>query len=221
MVRELTPPLISFLVRCLAATCRFRLDDRCGMASGKITRPVIWTFWHNRILGVTLAKDRYCHRRAGSALSSPSKDGAIVAGVMARFGIGSVRGSSSRRGAGAIRELVRVIEGGGDVAMTPDGPRGPVCRLAPGVIKLAQVTGAPVMPVFVSYSRAWRLKTWDRFYIPKPFSTIEVRFDPLYEVVGGVAASDGDGLEGERLRLERYLGEGGIPVDDGGCPEVI
>jgi len=210
-VRELIPPLISFLVRCLAATCRLRVEDRCGITSGRITHPVIWTFWHNRIIGVTLAKARDCRHRSGAALSSPSKDGAIVAGVMARFGIGSVRGSSSRRGAGAVRELVKVIEDGGDVAMTPDGPRGPVYRLAPGVIKLAQVTGAPVMPVFVRYSRAWKLKTWDGFRIPKPFSTIEVCFDTLYEVVGGIAATEGDGLEGERLRLERYLGEGEAP----------
>ncbi len=202
------PYAIEAVVRLLAVTLRFRIEDQSGMIAGTIERPVIWCFWHNRILGVTLAKDRFCPKRSGSVLSSPSKDGAILAGVMARFSIGSVRGSSSRRGATAVRELVGVIAAGGDVAITPDGPRGPCYRLAPGVIKLAQVTGAPVQPIYVTYSNVWKLKTWDRFRIPKPFSTVTVRFAPLHEV-----APDQE-EEGERLRLEAKLGEGEVPISE-------
>ena len=141
------PILVSFLMRALALTLRFRIEDRCGFTRPELKTPVIGIFWHNRLLVVPLIYGRFCAGRRGHCLTSPSKDGAIIAGVMKRFGIGNIRGSSSRRGSMAMLELASVIEAGGDVAITPDGPRGPKYRLHPGPVKLAQVTGAPVMTI--------------------------------------------------------------------------
>jgi lysophospholipid acyltransferase (LPLAT)-like uncharacterized protein len=200
-LRQFIPGLVFFLMRALALTLRFRVDDRCGITHGAM-RPFIGALWHNRLLVVPIAYRRFCRNRRGHCLTSPSKDGAIIAGVMDRFGIGSVRGSSSRRGASAMRELTSVLEAGDDVAITPDGPRGPKYRISPGIIKLSQLTGIPVMPIHVHYSSFWELKSWDAFRIPKPFSRIDIIFGPLYEV--DPTASD-EAFETERCRLEAAM----------------
>jgi len=199
--RRLIPGLIVFLLRALALTLRFRIDDRCGITRG-VMRPFIGAFWHNRMLVIPVAYQRYCRGRRGHCLTSPSKDGAIIAGVMARFGIGSVRGSSSRRGTTALRELTALIEAGEDVAITPDGPRGPKYQISPGIVKLAQLTGTSVMPIHVGYSRYWEIKSWDAFRIPKPFAQVTVVFGPLYEVN---PTADGPAFEIERARLQTLM----------------
>src|SRR5690606_16823834 len=98
-------------------------EDRCGLLNGEAPRPLIWIFWHNRILGVTMAKDRFIHDRFGAVLTSASRDGELLAAVMARFGVDAVRGSSSRRGGTALRELTALLRSGRDIVITPDGPR--------------------------------------------------------------------------------------------------
>ncbi len=111
---------------------------------------------------------------------------------------------SHRPGAALTLEMKRLIEQGFDVAITPDGPRGPRYHLNPGVITLAQKTGALIMPIRVHYSRCWRLKTWDAFEIPKPFATVTIALLPLYRVA---PASGDKEFEPERARLERILRE--------------
>jgi lysophospholipid acyltransferase (LPLAT)-like uncharacterized protein len=92
-----------------------------------------------------------------------------------------------------------VIARGGDVAITPDGPRGPVYQLNDGIVFLAQRSGAAVMPVTMEFSRAWRLKSWDGFFLPRPFATVRVIFDHAHRV--GATASDQE-FEAERNRLQ-------------------
>ncbi|MCX6967355.1 MAG: lysophospholipid acyltransferase family protein [Verrucomicrobia bacterium] len=209
LLRPLIPGLIVLLLRTLACTLRFRIEDRCGITRGAM-QPFIGAFWHNRILAIPLAYQRYCRGRRGHCLTSPSKDGAIIAGVMERFNIGSVRGSSSRRGTTALRELAALLEAGDDIAITPDGPRGPKYQLSPGIVKLAQITGIPVMPIHVGYSRYWEIKSWDAFRIPKPFSRVTVIFGPLYEVL---ATADDAAFEAERMRLQNLLMDEMAAVD--------
>lgn len=178
MSRERILALVgSALLKALFLTIRLRLDDRSGVSKNTFSTPCLITFWHNRILGITLAfHRRYPKRERGgvTVLTSPSRDGEILAQFVAAFGMGSVRGSSSRRGSQALRELVRLIQDGGDIAITPDGPRGPRYSLGPGVILLAQTTGAAILPAHARFSRCLRMKTWDGFIIPLPFSTISV-----------------------------------------------
>ena len=188
---------------------RLRIVDQCGISRGELQKPVIWTFWHNRILMVPVAHARVCRERRATVITSASKDGDILAGVMARFGVDSVRGSSSKRGGIALRELVAAMKTGQDIGITPDGPRGPLYHLNPGVIKLAQMTKYQVMPVFVEYSRCWKTRSWDGFRIPKPFSTVTLTFGNLYEVE---ATRTDEEFEAERVRLEELLRNGEIPV---------
>lgn len=206
MTRErLLASLGSTILRLLLATIRVRIDDRAGFLDRKILRPTLICFWHNRILGITAAFNaRYPRRdRKGvTVLTSPSKDGEILAQFVGAFGMGSVRGSSSRRGSQALRELVRLVRDGRDIAITPDGPRGPRYSLGPGVIQLAQTTGAQILPVHAHFSRSWRLKTWDGFIIPLPFSTISVTLDNAVAIPAELTDAD---FETQRKNLEELL----------------
>lgn len=109
-----------------------------------------------------------------AALVSASKDGALLAAVLGKFGVEQVRGSSSRRGPQALLELTTRGERGYDLAVTPDGPKGPRYIAQPGVISLAQVTGFPIIPVTCNTHRKVCLKSWDGFQIPLPFSRCEL-----------------------------------------------
>jgi len=193
-----TGTLVAAVIRAIGCTMRLRIEDRAGVLDAGTKQPLIWTFWHNRMFVVPLLRLRVPHRE-GAVLTSASRDGEIIAAVMRRFHLRSVRGSSSRRGATALLQLSSALEGGEDVAVTPDGPRGPCYRLGPGVVFLARQTGAAILPIHVEYSRAIRLKSWDRFMIPWPFSTARVVFDQPITI-----SAEGD-LEEERARIERLL----------------
>src|SRR5207245_2002111 len=135
---------------------------------------LIFAVWHNRLALVLTAYRRHVTRwapdRRLAGMVSASRDGGMLAVALRRFGVEPVRGSSSRRGGQAVREMVAWAERGYDLAMTPDGPRGPRYVLQDGVIVTAQLTGLPIVPV--SYHLRWKiqLKSWDRFQVPLPFS---------------------------------------------------
>ena len=206
MTRErLLAFIASTILKLLFLTIRLRLDDRIGLGLNACPDPCLICFWHNRILGITLAAHRrypWRLRRGITVLTSPSKDGEILAQLVGAFGMGAVRGSSSRRGSSALRELVRLVRDGGDIAITPDGPRGPRYRLGPGIILLAQTTGATIVPAHASFSRCFRMKTWDGFIIPLPFSTISVTIDNRITIPKDLSEEE---FERARKNLEDLL----------------
>ena len=138
-------------------------------------------------------------------LTSASHDGAMLARAVGVFGIGSVRGSSSRRGVAALVALRKALREGVDICLTPDGPRGPRYELQAGAVKLAQTGGVHVLPIHVEYSSAWCLKTWDRFHVPRPFSKVRVIFDEVLAVPAELSESE---FEEWRLRIESILRAG-------------
>jgi lysophospholipid acyltransferase (LPLAT)-like uncharacterized protein len=173
--------LVAAFVRGIGLTLRIRLRDDAGYFIGECDCRRIFVFWHNRMFAMPLVYERWFQSRcAAVVLTSASGDGSLLAGVMAQFKIGAVRGSSSRRGAAALLELNDCLNNGRHIVVTPDGPRGPCYRLGPGAIFLAQKSGVPIVPVFVEYSRCVRLKSWDRFIIPLPFSRVDVTLAPLF-----------------------------------------
>lgn len=195
--------LAAFLIGLLGRTLRVRVEDRAGILDHAPDHSLIWVFWHNRIFAMPLIYRRFLPTRRGAVLTSPSRDGAVIAATMRCFGVASVRGSSSKRGAAAMLEMEKWIREGYDVAVTPDGPRGPRYRLAPGLVKVAQRTSALVLPIRVEYQSAWIFrKAWDHFRLPKPFSRVRVTFEPYQTIDAGV---EGDRFEEERARLERLL----------------
>lgn len=201
---ELLSRLATALLRALFATLRIRFHDLSGLTRESPPFPLIFTFWHNRILAITSAFLRHypASRRGVSVLTSPSRDGEILARVVRAFGMGSVRGSSSRRGSLALRECLAILENGADLAITPDGPRGPRYSLGPGLLLLCQQTGARIAPVHVRFGACVRLKTWDGFCIPLPFSRLEITLGP-YESIPPTETEEA--FEAERLRIESYL----------------
>lgn len=192
----------SGLLRLLFATLRYRVRDEAGVVSSPPPERYFWCFWHNRLLITGYMHERFFPTRRGAALASQSKDGEIISGIVAAFGIRPIRGSSSRGGARALVEMKRAHEEGYDIAITPDGPRGPKYEVGPGLIKLAQLTGGKILPTDITYSRCWRLKSWDGFMIPKPFATVTFTYAPLYAVP---ATTTEEEFEAERRKFEELM----------------
>ena len=177
--------LIRVLVTIVGATLRYRVEDPGRVLDTVPATPLIFVFWHNRIfLLPQLFRKYWCPRgrKRVAVLVSRSKDGALLADVLACFRLRCVRGSSSRGGKEALRELTRLVEEGYDIGITPDGPRGPRYVLQPGCVNLAQLTGASIIPI--SYDLSWKitLQSWDAFMIPLPFGRCTVRLGPPFPV---------------------------------------
>lgn len=191
-----------WLLQIWARTLRYKIDDRAGVIGAPPNERYIGALWHNRLLLFPFILKRYLPQREGAALISMSRDGAILADLVERSGYAVVRGSSSRKGASAMRQLAEVIAAGKDVVITPDGPRGPAYELGQGIVYLAQQSGAAVVPVNMEYSSCWRVKSWDRFILPKPFSTVRVIFGQPHRVA---QTSNEEDFERERQRLQQAM----------------
>jgi len=169
-------------------------------------QPRIWAFWHNRILLMPYLYERFCPRRRMLMLVSRSRDGEFITRIMNRFGIDGARGSSSRGGSDALRELLRELERpqARDIGITPDGPRGPRAKVQDGVLALAASSGRSIYPVTTQASRFWELPSWDRFQIPYPGAICRVVIGPEVAAPKNLEPSELDRVRGE---LERALGK--------------
>ena len=191
-----------FLLQLWARTIRFRVEDRGGLLKIPLSQRLIGAAWHNRLLFLPFALKRFIPQRGGAALISASRDGAWFAKLVRRFGFEVVRGSSSRKGAAAMLQLADVIASGADAVITPDGPRGPAYRPGGGIILLAQKTGAQIVPLHLEYSSCWRLRSWDRFIVPRPFCSARFIFGQPHHVS---QSGNEEEFERERERLESVM----------------
>jgi hypothetical protein len=165
------------LMRALGSTLTWKVEGAehhtAIEAAGQ--RPVL-AFWHGRIFPATL----YFQRRGIVVITSENYDGEWIARIITRFGYGTARGSTSRGGPKALRQLIRDVNAKG-VAFTLDGPRGPAEVAQPGAVWLAKATGNPLLPFHAEAASSWTLKSWDRAQIPKPFTTVAMAIgEPLY-----------------------------------------
>jgi lysophospholipid acyltransferase (LPLAT)-like uncharacterized protein len=190
------------LLQLWTRTLRYEVEDRAGIVGKTISENYIGALWHSRLLLFPFVLRRFFSNRHGAALISASRDGELLADAIKRFDYDVVRGSSSRMGASAILQLTEVLASGHDVVITPDGPRGPAYELGPGIIFLAQKSGAAVVPFNMEYSSYWRLKSWDRFIVPRPFSKVRVIIGQPHRVK---STSTDEEFEAERLRLQNAL----------------
>jgi lysophospholipid acyltransferase (LPLAT)-like uncharacterized protein len=184
------------LVGSLRYRSRFLQPDTDPLLPGQ-PRRFIYAFWHETMLlptyhyGVTRAK----------VLISEHADGEMIAQLCRHLGLGAVRGSTTRGGAAALREIL-ALENRHHVVITPDGPRGPRRVVQPGLVFLAAKTGLPVVPVGFAFHRCWRLPSWDRFAVPWPFSPAVGVAAPAIEVPARLGR---DGIEAYRARVEAAL----------------
>ncbi len=171
----------TLLLRALAATWRLRVHGRTPSAARQARGEpaVILSLWHGQMLPIL------CGHRGEpcTVLVSEHRDGEIIARILAAFGFSAARGSSSRGGSRALLELAQLVRDGHDIAITPDGPRGPRRSMAPGALLIAQRAKAPIIPLVAHTDRAWRLRSWDAFEIPKPFARVTVLYGEPQSVV--------------------------------------
>jgi lysophospholipid acyltransferase (LPLAT)-like uncharacterized protein len=197
--------LIAFgywLLQIWLRTLRYEVTDQAGVVRQPVRENFIGCLWHNRLLVLPYILKRFTPDRRGAALISASRDGDLLTDAIRRFGFDVVRGSSSKMGASALLQLGEVLSAGGDVVITPDGPRGPVYELGPGLVFLAQKTGALILPMNLEYSSCWRFKSWDRFILPRPFSRVRVIFAEPQRIM---TTNTPEEFERERLRLQERM----------------
>lgn len=194
----LTP--LALLFRLWAATLRLRLDPEDAARMADTSTPRVLLIWHNRIFIVGALYRRYRRSRRLACLVSASKDGAWLTAFFRLNGIATIRGSSSKRGIASAREAVRRIHRGDDIGITPDGPRGPLYTFAPGAVLVTRATNSPVLAISCRFTRAWRINSWDGFYLPRPFSTVHVhtRAFPDFDAIG--PANESRATTAARLR---------------------
>ena len=166
---------LALMLRVWARTLRFEMSAETRALLTKSDEPVALVLWHNRLFISGEFFRRYRKDRPVAALVSASKDGAWLAAFYRLIGIEPVRGSSSNNGREAAKLLIEKMREGYDLGITPDGPRGPLYVVEPGVLVVTRRVHAPMVLLGIEYKRAWRLGSWDRFYIPWPFSRVNWR----------------------------------------------
>ena len=212
LILALVPPLAAGILKLLLATCRFEVRGREAwkrrLATGE---HLLGGFWHESVAFVAKelkGSDFY-------TLTSSSFDGELAARLANQFGLRAMRGSSSRGGVQAVSDLVRAASEVQGVGFTLDGPKGPRRVAKPGIAMLAARTGLQIIPVATGINRAWRLSTWDRFPLPKPFARVIVAYgepiDPprehTREEIERVRAKVEQALTELHLEIERSLGD--------------
>ncbi len=187
-------------LRTLGMTWRIRLVNAEALSAlRKAKRGFIFSLWHGQLLPLL-----WQHRNEGVlVLISEHRDGELVARAAASLGFGLIRGSSTRGADRALISIIRELQAGKEVAITPDGPKGPTQKFAPGALVAAQRADCFIVTVGVTADRAWRLKSWDRFMIPKPFARLTIAYgDPVK-----VHASSARGAAQEGSRFEALMGD--------------
>jgi len=165
---------IGWLLRLWGATLRFEVTPEALKNLTKVDEAVAFVVWHNRLFLSPEIFRRYRKGRSFYGLVSASKDGAWLEALYSLLGMSSIRGSSSRFGREAVTALVSVLRDGNDIGITPDGPRGPLYDFKAGCLIVARRAHSPILLLGSEFTSAWRLKSWDRFYLPKPFSRVRI-----------------------------------------------
>lgn len=167
--------ILSVVLRLWVRTLRFEADAETAARLSKSDEPIAFVLWHNRLFLSPEIFRRFRSRRPLYGLVSASKDGAWLAAFYRMIGLMPVRGSSSNFGREAGRTLIELMKAGNDIGITPDGPRGPLYTVEPGVLVVTRRNNAPMVLMGAEFGPAKRLRSWDRFYIPRPFSRIKLR----------------------------------------------
>lgn len=203
-------PVAHYLVRAYLLLIKIKtVNEEIILRQLKSGQKVIAAIWHQRIL-VVMGYARKFSGYEPSVMISQSRDGEMIAKVYSRFNFRPIRGSSSRGGKEALMNMVEDLVHHQIAVHILDGPRGPRGVVKPGLIVMAQLSGVPIVPVYISVNRAWVLDSWDRFIIPKPFSTVVIRLDsPIYVP----KSMDIETFENTRKKIEQHLKENQIRDD--------
>ena len=194
-------------LRMLARTWRIRVINPSALDNLRAAkRAFIFSLWHGQLLPLL-----WHHREEGVVLLiSEHQDGEMVARAAESLGYALVRGSTTRGGDRALISVIRELQAGREVAITPDGPRGPARKYAPGALIAAQRSGAVILPVVAVADKAWRLRSWDQFMIPKPFARVTVAYgDPAAVLAATPRAAAAEGPRFEAMMSDTIGKAGG------------
>jgi hypothetical protein len=194
--------LLYHFIRCYSWTFRLHIEnEKPWLGYLKGGGRVLLCCWHQQFFAAIRHFKTYSAH--GPALMiSQSKDGDIIAAVAEKSGWHAVRGSSSRNGGRALKEMVGQLERSGLAAHIVDGPKGPAGIIKAGVVSLARAAGAVVVPIYISTDRAWYFNSWDRFMLPKPFAKVRLCFGEMLDLTTG---EGNDNFEGHRVRLQKIM----------------
>ena len=201
------PPLAALLIKLLMLSCRLGQTKGQDREADALSRygGAIYPTWHQRMSYLA----HFLGSRHVTAMISQSRDGEYAARIAQWLGFSNIRGSTSRGGTEALRAIIRTIKKGHNGGMLADGPRGPAGRVKAGIIAMARATRAAIVPFYVTPERAWYARSWDRFFVPKPFSRVVLRFDDMIEL------DVTEEFEQQRLALERRMrSQAGYDADD-------
>ena len=201
LVAWVGPWLAYWTIKLLGRTVRFEvINPEIPKSFWERGIPFIIVFWHGRLL---MIPHSYEGKKVGF-LASPHRDGQVVGKALQQFGFHMILGSTTRQGFSAFKKMFRALQNGSDVAVTPDGPRGPRYKAQIGVIELSRLTGRPIVPVTFGASKKIILGTWDRFLLPIPFSNgVFIWGEPIHVDLNGDRAH----LEEKRSLLENRLND--------------
>jgi lysophospholipid acyltransferase (LPLAT)-like uncharacterized protein len=188
------------VLQVLARTWRFRVVNAQAIGDLRAAkRNFIFSLWHGQLLPLL-----WHHRDEGVVLLiSEHRDGELVARAAESLGYALVRGSTTRGADRALISIIRELQAGREVAITPDGPKGPAGKYAPGALIAAQKADSVILPVVAVADRAWRLNSWDRFMIPKPFTRITIAYGKPTKVLAATAREAAQ----EGVRFEALMSE--------------
>ncbi|MBN2103977.1 lysophospholipid acyltransferase family protein [bacterium] len=180
------PALGNWVLHGLCRTLKIESEGEEAMEKlRKNGQPIVYAFWHGRHFLLV----HYMGHRNASVVVSLSRDGSLIANILLKSGFGVVRGSSHRNPVRALVDAVKQMKQGRHIAFTVDGPKGPVHQVKPGAIYLAKKMTAYIVPISVGFSRCWKLSSWDRYLIPKPFARAKIIFDTPYLISGDLSES--------------------------------
>jgi lysophospholipid acyltransferase (LPLAT)-like uncharacterized protein len=195
----IVPRVVALLLRILHRTLRYEIVVESGAEPATPPALQVWCFWHRCLIPCAC----YFHDRLKPAvLISQSFDGELIARTIERLGFLTARGSSTRSGGTGLLALAKAVGRGTPAVFTADGPRGPIYKVKPGAIKLAQLTGYAIGIFYAHPEKAWLLRSWDRFLIPKPFSRVAISWGRDVEVP---QTNDPLVIEAKRLEVEEAL----------------
>ncbi len=190
------------LVRAYSWTFRLRVEnEKPWLQYLQNGGRVLLCGWHQMFFAAIRHFKTYANYKPVLMISQ-SKDGDIVAGIAEKSGWHAVRGSSSRDGGRALKQMIVHLNRSGLAAHVVDGPKGPAGVIKAGVVSLARATGAVVVPVYATSDRAWYFNSWDRFMLPKPFANVNLRFGEMLDLTSGVSDKD---FELQRVRLQEIM----------------
>jgi lysophospholipid acyltransferase (LPLAT)-like uncharacterized protein len=207
---KIIPPVVAFFIKSLMLSCRVvkiegleKVNEAIAVSGGR----AVYATWHQRMS----YHFHYFGARHVTIMISQSRDGEYAARVASWLGFKNVRGSSTRGGSRAVKELIRKIGEGERAGMLADGPLGPARIAKMGSVLIARDAGVPLIPVNWGSDRCWIFNSWDRYMVPKPFAKVSIFYaDPIWIPI----SANGDELEGYRQLFEDYLNAGSLWCDE-------